>query len=80
MNYEIEKRTLPDGWVELRFVYLRPTLTPDFKLEGGAARRAIIHLFLSGAAGVADMMSCPRISGALWQLWADVDDRLLERF
>jgi len=68
-TYEFEKRTLENGWVEVRIITLRPLVTPDYKLQGDEARPRIAHFFLSGAAGIADMMGVPSLSGALGDLW-----------
>jgi hypothetical protein len=70
MNFEIEKRTLADGWVEVRLVTLRPKVTPDFKYSGSEARQRIAELFLSGAAGICDAMGYPQLSMHLGELWS----------
>ncbi len=76
MDYEIEKRTLGDGWVEVRFQVLRPLDTADFKVSGRDARFRIAELFLSGAAGVCRSFGHDVLELRLNELWGVVREAL----
>lgn len=74
MTFEFEKRTLGNGWIEVRFVTLSPKQTPDTVVTGNDARMRIAELFLSGAAGICARMggvhgpALERAMGEFWQI------------
>lgn len=70
MDFEFEKRTLPDGWCEIRILAQRPLVTEDYKYTGKQARECIAHFCLSSAAGIAHRLHQHELESALQALYA----------
>jgi hypothetical protein len=73
MEIEFHKKTLGDGFAEIRVVIPRPSSdSPDISVTGELARKTWIKFVLATSAGIAHSCNWRELAVAISDLWESV--------
>lgn len=75
MRYEIERRDLGGGWLEVRIVSFVPGGfdMPNHRFFDMLARKHIAKFMLAGSAGIATRLAMPTLADLIQKMWFAIE-------